>query len=472
MRCRLPLSVALVVLPAVLLHALAVPRSAAQSPAVDGTWSQPVLAASPSPRVGATLLYDSVRHRALLFGGTTSTSSINETWALDLANPNGWELVAVQWPPLGRAHPNAVYDPVADRIWIWGGQNHTGAVYTEGAYLQFANAAGDSGTWFPFSGARDPVSGERPTGRYGSGCAYDPIGHRMVFYGGGYGNANLATVGTWALSLTPPATWHLLPTTSPHLYGGKFSNLLLDPIRNRWLLDYTLESTDYWQWPVWPDPRIFEAPHDLQSGWAELDDPPSPPADWVRLSAFHPLQDRIVAIGRRDVGLFYWAPIPNPYAYRVGVDTWQSLAPLNGPGPQYGGDDMIYDPIADRMVIYRDASPTIETWFLTWTGVSGVAESPPVARTFRAGPAHPMPFQREVAIPLEADRALDVSVLVLDGQGRRVRDLGVRRVEPGSGELRWDGRTAIGHAAPGVYFVRLASVDGNERVTVRVIRTK
>jgi flagellar hook assembly protein FlgD len=61
-------------------------------------------------------------------------------------------------------------------------------------------------------------------------------------------------------------------------------------------------------------------------------------------------------------------------------------------------------------------------------------------------------------------------VAVYDAAGRTVRELG-QRVLSGQGVLRWDGKTASGSpAAPGVYFLRVATDDLTQVRRVAVIR--
>jgi len=444
------------------------------SPAVDGIWSQPALTVSPPSRGGGRLLYDSNRHRAVLFGGY----SVNETWVLDLDNPTTWELLPVRGAlPLPRGETNAVYDPVNDRLWIWGGRHGSGAVYGEPAYLQFTNVPGDSATWVRVNPDRDPTNGDQPTPRYGSGTVYDPAGQRMIFYGGGYGNANLMTSGTWALSLDARPTWDLLPMTSPYPYGGCFSNLSIDPQLNRLVLHFTVAATNWWQFPVSFSQDIYTAPLDGSTGWVLT---PATGSDslqyYGRESCYHPLQDRIISLSDTYLGRLYGGPpLPGVWDFQTASGTWRHLYPSGPVGPP-SADDIIYDPMNDRMIVIRAAGPStqpMETWFLSWIGLSAVKDpstSPPI---LQAGVARPNPFVESVLIPLELRDASILGAMVFDGLGRTVRDLGSMQRPSGAGELTWDGRNNRGQpVSPGVYFVRLATVDGQGTSTVRVTRVR
>ena len=319
------------------------------------------------------LLYDGNRHRAVLSGGY----NVNDTWVLDLGNPTTWELLPVRGAlPLPRGETNAVYDPVNDRLWIWGGRHDSGAVYGEPAHLQFTNVPGDSATWVRFNPNRAPSNPDQPTPRFGSGTVYDPAGQRMIFYGGGYGNIGLTTSGTWALSLGAQPTWDQMPMGSPYQYGGNFSNLFIHPVLNRLVLYFTAASTNYWQFPVWFAQDIYTAPLDGSTGW-----------------------------------------ILTPQA--------------GGDSLQYYGRESCYHPLQDRIISLTD----------TYLG-----------------------YYCEAAI---------LGAVVFDGLGRRVRDLDSLQRPSGIGDLTWDGRNDRGHSVtPGVYFVRLSTVDGQGTSTVRVTRVR
>ena len=184
------------------------PPGAASSPGIDGVWTEALLSAYPPTRGAYSLLYDSNRNRALIVGGFNSTQDFGDVWALDLNNPQAWTLVPVIGEiSVPRGEMGAVYDPVRDRVWIWGGRNRSGAVFGEGAFLQFSGVPGEPAVWQTFNANQEPVTGNRPTPRAGQGTVCDPAGHRMIFCGGGYGHL-FGTGGTWWLSLDePPTNW-------------------------------------------------------------------------------------------------------------------------------------------------------------------------------------------------------------------------------------------------------------------------
>src|SRR5262245_3235693 len=82
---------------------------------VNGAWSSLATLNPPSPRKGHTAIYDPVADRMIVFGGEGLNGQgqevlFNETWALDFCTLQ-WTLLPTQGtPPCGRADHAAVYD--------------------------------------------------------------------------------------------------------------------------------------------------------------------------------------------------------------------------------------------------------------------------------------------------------------------------------------------------------------------------
>lgn len=98
-------------------------------------------------------------------------------------------------------------------------------------------------------------------------------------------------------------------------------------------------------------------------------------------------------------------------------------------------------------------------WVIAGSGAVD-APAPPVPSEFALLAPSPNPFDDVTTLALALPQALPVRVEVFGLAGERVRT--VRDgVEPaGVPRLTWDGRDALGHAAPaGIYFVRVRAGD-------------
>src|SRR5690348_752921 len=99
--------------------------------AVDGAWGNS--ANDGFPRRAQSIVYDSARDRLVEFGGTdkrnrgrpTSSTDLifnDEVWVRPASLASGWtRLVTAGTGPTSRGFHSAIYDPVADRMIVYGG---------------------------------------------------------------------------------------------------------------------------------------------------------------------------------------------------------------------------------------------------------------------------------------------------------------------------------------------------------------
>lgn len=131
------------------------------------------LGPQPGPRAMHTMIFDPVRNRVLLFGGHDGTTALGDTWEF---NP-----VAMQWsprapinsPPARTSH-SMVYDSRRNRSVMFGGSDAAGLFL--GDTWEY-----DGGNW----SQRAPVT--NPPRRWSQAMAYDPARGLSVMTGG-YGD--------------------------------------------------------------------------------------------------------------------------------------------------------------------------------------------------------------------------------------------------------------------------------------------
>lgn len=84
-------------------------------------------ATGPSAREGAAMAYDLTRHQAVLFGGRNGATLFPDTWVWSSATKT-WTLAAVSSPGLSaRTRASMVFDPIAKKIVMFGGLTATAA---------------------------------------------------------------------------------------------------------------------------------------------------------------------------------------------------------------------------------------------------------------------------------------------------------------------------------------------------------
>ena len=129
---------------------------------------------TPPARALGSAIYDPLGNRVIVFGGRTGSTYLNDLWAFDLDTLSWVELVAQGTPPTRRRGHNAIYDPMGHRMVSWAGQGSgSGAFFDDVWALDL-----DSNQWQDVS----PVAS--PPGRYGSTSVFDPVGNRLVSFGG------------------------------------------------------------------------------------------------------------------------------------------------------------------------------------------------------------------------------------------------------------------------------------------------
>lgn len=159
----------------------------------NGTWTQlhPAGTAMP-PRTQHAAVYDPLRDRVVIFGGDGGWS-MNDVWELRLgAAPEWHEILPAGILPAGRRDHTMIYDPVRDRLVVFGG-------FDLGKRMNdvWTLSLGDTPTWRPLLSTN-----AAPGPREGHAAVYDPVRDRMIVYGGETGTNQLSG-DLWALTFEP-----------------------------------------------------------------------------------------------------------------------------------------------------------------------------------------------------------------------------------------------------------------------------
>ena len=148
------------------------PLDLAQTGTPDGSWSSVPLFTPPG-LLTACAAHDPVRDRLIVFGGSDGAFR-NETWILDLRPEVGWrQAFPAGTLPAPRRLAKAVYDPVRDRVLVFGGFD--GSFYADVWALHLAG---------PLHWELLATSGPTPAARAGHAMIYEPAGDRVIVYGG------------------------------------------------------------------------------------------------------------------------------------------------------------------------------------------------------------------------------------------------------------------------------------------------
>jgi hypothetical protein len=213
-----------------------------------------------------SFVHDTRRNRLLaLHGDAYWGRTENRIFALPLDGCGGWtELVHAGLEPLGRDDPSLVYDPVRDRVLMFGGVIYGTRAADSGNAQDdvWALSMGDTVRWTQLAPHGSPGR------RDGHGAAYDGRRDRMVVFGGEtqtmvlLGDTRQPLYDTWALSLAGDSlAWGRLSATA-----GFHGLIAVDSLRDRLV--------------GWSGGRdVWVLPFDEPDGWRRLavsGDVPSP----------------------------------------------------------------------------------------------------------------------------------------------------------------------------------------------------
>jgi len=91
----------------------------------DGeNWHQQLPATSPSPRSGASMVYDPNSSQIVLFGGSNNTGALSETW---IWNGSTWIQLHPANNPSGRFNASMADDKLGAQVVLFGGEGNSGA---------------------------------------------------------------------------------------------------------------------------------------------------------------------------------------------------------------------------------------------------------------------------------------------------------------------------------------------------------
>ena len=139
-------------------------------------WTQLATTGAITARSNTSAIYDPVHNRMLLFGGHTSGGNVNDVWSLDLTS-NVWSMiptVSTQIPAPRFTHI-CMFDSLNNRMLVWSGNGSV--LYND----VWAFNLSDS-TWhqlFPDGN----VTGA-PLKRYGVAAVFDPLNRNIISFAG------------------------------------------------------------------------------------------------------------------------------------------------------------------------------------------------------------------------------------------------------------------------------------------------
>ena len=163
---------------------------------VTNSWTQLHPAKSPDRRLGGAMVYDSTADRVILFGGCANgidftCTLMNDTWIYRYAS-NEWTQVTPPVAPSPRSFAAAAYDSRDDAVLLFGGADGQSVLNDTWTYSFFENR------WTNRTPSPSP-----PARRLGA-MGYDPVRNQAILFGGSLatGFTFMPTNDTWTYTLS------------------------------------------------------------------------------------------------------------------------------------------------------------------------------------------------------------------------------------------------------------------------------
>ncbi|MGH7723807.1 MAG: Kelch repeat-containing protein [Candidatus Eiseniibacteriota bacterium] len=342
---------------------------------------------------GPIALYDSRRDRLALFGPSVSGPSRRSLWTLSLSGSPVWQnemLPGHHGPhPPWFAGSAAAYDPLADRIFV-----HAGYYFyvTEGGLVTGGLFEADLANW---TARFLEHTGPEPDRRWGHGAAYDPVHNRLFIFGGGRtSGAHSELFDTWALSLGGSPRWDRIGYLQGPPQRRLAQSHLYDPLRDRlatlfgWdgvFVDCIGGSAGYYN-----DAWTFEL--SSPEHWNVVN-PTTPLRPFYRshgAMALDSSHDRIAHFGGRIDPCSARPPVVDELiAFNLGESPSWEILPQGNPRPSARGGALAFeDRLRNRMVMIGDVvdeQGQPEVWSLGYDDLRWTRHAP-----VGPGPAAPL----------------------------------------------------------------------------------
>jgi len=407
-------------------------------------WTSLGAANSPLP-TGAAFALDTQRYRLVMFGGQLNPNEATlsgSTWTFDQHGGPAQGLVPpAAGDPSARMAAAMIYDPVGDRMVMFGG-----AVGPNGSTSidELWQRTESDGTWSPLAAGGTP-----PPPLMDAAAVYDPVRRRMVVFGGRTGWQSGYQNATWALSLDGVPTWTALaPTGTPP--NPRFGAVLTyDSLRDRVLLFGGNGN------PSRPDGNndVWSLTLDASPAWTRFYPEVLGTAAHFDGTAFYdPHRDRLIVWGG------YGLQQPPRALSLTPPIAWSSVDVTDGAEPWRAQHAWFYDPLLDRLSVCGGVGVGIDgtsngtyeqdTWTLNFgspvTAVGPAASARLAIERVARGPDGVI----DVVLALVPGGGA-ARLEIFDVEGRRVA---AARISPGTQRATLRSR---GGLEAGVFFARL-----------------
>jgi len=238
------------------------------------TWTQVFPATSPSPRDMHRMVYDSASQKMVMFGGCEGSANCNaETWLYSVAS-NTWTNAAPSSSPPYRWGHSMANDSIHEKVVLFGGATAPGVNDETWIYDSATN------TW------TNPSPTSRPSPRFFSDMAYDPVTNKVVLFGGQ--DNSVAYQDTWLYDVGANTWTQVFPATSPS--QRDMHRMVYDSTTQNIVMFGGCDMTANCNAETW----LYNA---TSNTWTNAAPSSSPPYRWGHSMAYDSAQQKVVLFG-------------------------------------------------------------------------------------------------------------------------------------------------------------------------------
>ncbi|MBI1787009.1 MAG: hypothetical protein HYR60_05575 [Acidobacteria bacterium] len=325
--------------------------------------------------------YDPANNRLVVyFASNPAVSNPSpEVWVLTSANglggPPAWiQLSPSGSPPIANANQTSVYDPVSNRLTVYGGcYANCSPALSDVFVLTNANGLGGTPAWVP-------IAVTNPQPRDGGSAVYDASNNLMITFGGGLAFFGTDQNDTRTLSnangIASPSSWSALSTSGGPPPVREAHTATYDQANNR----MTIFGGSNLPVAIYNDAWVLANANGSGGlpAWQSLTTSGGPPAPrFVHSAVYDSTNNRMIVFGGLALSGSNYFALGDlwqlSYANGIGgTPTWTQLSPSGtGPGPNYS-HVAVLDVANNRMIVFGGADQNSQVHKRVWVLTMGL----------------------------------------------------------------------------------------------------
>ncbi len=281
---------------------------------------------TPNARYLPGFVYDPVSERVMMFGGGNDDDALapySDTWVLD-AGAAEWTQLVLEPSPVRRHSTVMVYDSADEVIILFGG--HNGTAWASDTWVFDCNTE----VW------TEVTPTESPHSRGSHAMVYDSTNERVLMFSG-YSDEGPVIADTWAYDYNTNTWEEMNPSESPHARYG--ASCIYDSVSESMII-YGGNSDGYFS-DTWRYDYVTDT-------WTELEPAIHPQALKWSVMTYDTVNQKAILFG--GDGLLGRAQ-NETWTFDPSENTWEERTPVSAP-PAREAFGFAYDVVNEKAVLF------------------------------------------------------------------------------------------------------------------------